>query len=553
MVKFSKDNYLIILFSIIYLAVGLYTYKDYGLGIEEHFQRSSGFYWLNYLLQFTNFENLQEITQSKIFLISQNTPYLPSVEGVRFYGIIFDVPAAFIEILLKFEDVKDYFYFRHLINFFIFYLSGVLFFIILKMRIKINLICFIGFAIYLLSPRIYGNSFFDSKDLFFLSVFTITTFFYFNYERKKSFLNLLIFSLFCAISTSSRIIGLVFPISFILIILLKLFDKDNIFKNLKILFLFIFFYLITLFVHWPYLWTLNIQEYLDFFNVFKSLTETTVFFNGEFYSNNFLPISYLPLWILISTPLFILFLFFCGIFYYLKRIFLRLISIKENSISYDIWRSENEKKDFFIFLILIQILILYINFKINLYGGWRIFLFLNFFISYFASLGIYTFYLRIQNNYKLKILSIFFISIFFIELIFKLYLYHPYQSVYFNNLTNEKTRKLFEIDTQSLSRVDALKFIVKNSPNKEKIKVGTASWTPLENAKYFLSIEDRNKLIFTGTTDLESADFIYTNYFYETDIRYNKKYDIPANFYLFKKLKLNDTRIYSIYKNKSTQ
>ena len=29
----------------------------YGLGIEEHFQRSSGFYWLNYLLQFTNFEN----------------------------------------------------------------------------------------------------------------------------------------------------------------------------------------------------------------------------------------------------------------------------------------------------------------------------------------------------------------------------------------------------------------------------------------------------------------------------------------------------------------
>ena len=63
----------------------------------------------------------------------------------------------------------------------------------------------------------------------------------------------------------------------------------------------------------------------------------------------------------------------------------------------------------------------------------------------------------------------------------------------------------------------------------------------------------RNKLIFTGTTDLESADFIYTNYFYETDIRYNKKYDIPANFYLFKKLKLNDTRIYSIYKNKSNQ
>ena len=151
MFKFSKDNYYIIIFSIIYISFGLFTFKDYGIGIEEHFQRSSGFYWLNYILQFTSLDSLKEIVQGKIYLINQNILNLPDVEGVKFYGIIFDLPTAFIEVIFKIQEPHDYFYLRHLINYLIFYISGVLFFMILKMRIKINFICFLGFCIYLLS------------------------------------------------------------------------------------------------------------------------------------------------------------------------------------------------------------------------------------------------------------------------------------------------------------------------------------------------------------------------------------------------------------------
>ena len=85
----------------------------------------------------------------------------------------------------------------------------------------------------------------------------------------------------------------------------------------------------------------------------------------------------------------------------------------------------------------------------------------------------------------------------------------------------------------------------------QKIIIGTASWTPLENARDLLKIKDKKKLIFTGTNNLELVDYIYTNHFYEVDTRYNKKYYIPSNFYLFKELKLDGTRIYSIYKNKN--
>ena len=52
-------------------------------------------------------------------------------------------------------------------------------------------------------------------------------------------------------------------------------------------------------------------------------------------------------------------------------------------------------------------------------------------------------------------------------------------------------------------------------------------------------------------TNFEKADYIYSNHYYEVDTNYNKKYKIPENFYLYKRLIIDDTRIYSIYKNKN--
>ena len=39
------------LFFILYFLLGLLIYKDFGIGIEEHFQRQNGFYWLKEILK----------------------------------------------------------------------------------------------------------------------------------------------------------------------------------------------------------------------------------------------------------------------------------------------------------------------------------------------------------------------------------------------------------------------------------------------------------------------------------------------------------------------
>ena len=95
---------------LLFFLVGALTYKDYGISIDEEFQRSSGLYWLKYVLEFTPFEELSrevadKFIQSKGFTVSH-------VEDHPFYGVIFDLPAAFLEVIFKINDPKNYFHLK---------------------------------------------------------------------------------------------------------------------------------------------------------------------------------------------------------------------------------------------------------------------------------------------------------------------------------------------------------------------------------------------------------------------------------------------------------
>ena len=548
MSKKLYQHQLLILISIIYLLVGFFTYKDYGIGIEEHFQRSSGFHWLNFILESTNFDSLKIIVKNKILEINDFTPDLPSLDIANYYGILFDVPTAFFESLFNIKNPQSYFYFRHLVSFIIFFLSGIFFYKILLNRFSNIIISFFGTTMYSLSPKIFGNSFFDNKDLFFLSILTITFFFYLKYEKKKTIINLFFFALFSALATSSRIFGLMVPITFFILLFFESITSNNKLKILKKVIIFLIFFITILYAHWPYMWTLNISNIFSFFSPFKVYGNFIVFFDGNFYGSNHLPLKYIPKWIFISTPLYILLLFFIGYIKYFKRIIFRFSNIKINSLNNDLWKGKNEKYDLIFFLSLFQVIAVYLSFDLNLVKGWTHFLFLNLFLIYFASLGIYQIKIFL-NKYKnkSKILYIIFL-IFTFEIIYKLIIYHPYQSLYFNNLVNDKSKSLYEIDYQSLSRSEAIRDIL-NDSEKDIVNIATASWTPLKNGLSILEKSDK-VINFTGIANKKNADYIFTNHYYEVDIRYNDKYKIPENFNIFKVKYIDGIKVFSIYKKK---
>ena len=55
--KISK-NIIYFLFSIFFF-IGLFTFADYGIGIDDKWHRLNGFYWFNYILSFTELNDLK--------------------------------------------------------------------------------------------------------------------------------------------------------------------------------------------------------------------------------------------------------------------------------------------------------------------------------------------------------------------------------------------------------------------------------------------------------------------------------------------------------------
>ena len=145
--KKISQKIIFLLFSTFFL-VGLFTFKDYGISVDEEFQRSSGFYWLNYILSFTSLDELKNLVGIKLNQIKGFT--LPSPAYNPYYGVVFDLPTALLEVILKIDDPKNYFHFRHLLNFTLFFVGSIFFYRLLLNRFSNYNISLVGTLFFVL-------------------------------------------------------------------------------------------------------------------------------------------------------------------------------------------------------------------------------------------------------------------------------------------------------------------------------------------------------------------------------------------------------------------
>ena len=111
---------------------------------------------------------------------------LPNPVDFPFYGVIFDLPLALLETVLGIEQSKNYFLLRHYLNFIIFFFSAIYFYLIIKNRFNSELVSNLGLMFYVGSPRIFGDSFFNNKDIVFLSLITIALFYCFKLLKNQN-------------------------------------------------------------------------------------------------------------------------------------------------------------------------------------------------------------------------------------------------------------------------------------------------------------------------------------------------------------------------------
>ena len=538
--NFFKNNFIYIFF-FIYFLIGIYIIGDYGISIDEEFQRYSGFYWLNYILEFTQLEVLKTEVLFRLNDISGHT--LPNPENFPFYGVTFDLPMAFLETILDIKDSRNFFLLRHYATFLIFFTSSIFFYLILKNRFYNNKIIILGLLLYITSPRIFGDSFYNNKDIVFLSLVTINVYFFFKIVDTLNFKNLAYLSIFSAIACSTRIVGIFIPLSFLFFLFLsKVNSKKSLLEILKITIFFSFLFFFFFFFFWPYLWS---DPFLNLIYSFKIFSEYPanfkMLFNGQYIDSRFLPLSYVPVWIAITTPFITLLLSIFGYLLLSKRVFVRTVNIREQKIHNDFWRGDNEKKDFFIFFNFTLIFFYIILANSDLYNGWRHLYFLHIFMIYFACVAIYRFQIKIiSKKFYFLILFVLVISNFY-----KIYKYHPFQGSYFNNYVINK--KNFEADYWGLAGVQFISDIIGRNPNISKINIGVASYIPLERSLRMLKRNIAEKINIIGQ-DYENSDYIFNNNTSEVDKKKNNKYNIPKNFKLISEFYIEDLIIYQIYK-----
>ena len=121
------------------------------------------------------------------------------------------------------------------------------------------------------------------------------------------------------------------------------------------------------------------------------------------------------------------------------------------------------------------------------------FYFYELFFNLFYNFRYAYFIFKNKKNKKIVLCSIILFILFTFELIYKLYIYHPYQSLYLNNFVSKNSKSLYEADYQSLSRFNGILDIL-NDSKKNNITIATASWTPLKNA--ISLIYSKNKTLF---------------------------------------------------------
>ena len=533
--KFFLPNKILITFlTVVLIAIGFYLHNDYGISIDEESTRYHGLVSLNYIIKilnnyfYLNLNVLENITELKNY-------------ELREYGVIFELFAAICEKIFFLKEYDDIFYFRHLLNHFIF-LIGICFFYKILFKAYNNVyLAIIGSGILYSTPRIFAQSFYNSKDIIFLSVFIVCTYFAYNFFRKKNFNNIFLIGFFIALLTCVRSIGFYFYLIIIFFLFLEFLDNKIKLNNfVKIIFYLTFIYLLSVYSLWPFLWENPIDNFIYAIKSFSSYGwGGKVLYLGDFHSAKHLPWHYIPVWVFatISIPLSIL--IFLALIFTTYRFSKRL-----TNINFNMWNNQLEFFSLFVFTLIVAPIILIITNSSTLYNGWRhVYFIFPPLVILAISFICYTKIIFNKKKFLLKTLNIF-LFIILLNNITNIIRLHPYEYVYFNFLFEKDANKNFEIDYWGLSNRDAL---IKLPINKyEKINVGVLGLANLEMSRKLLPDDLKKKINIVGE-NFNSVDFIVSTSNFIGDPKYVARYKKPENFKLLYQIKKGNIVINKVF------
>jgi len=421
----------------------------------------------------------------------------------RYHGTAIELPLYALEKTIGITDVRAIYLFLHYMNYLLFLLSAFFFYKLIRTIYDDWWIAFVGLIIYVFTPRIFADAFYNSKDVAFLSIFTIAMYTGFKFLEKQNIKTILFHAMLCGFLVAIRISGVILPAITLGIYFLQQVFKMNksSWKYFSIIFISLMgISFLTTILFWPILWFGPINE---FKNAWVQISHfhwgKDVLYLGDFISDVNIPWHYIPVWIGLTTPIITLVLCLTGLCILIIEI------VKNAKRKFNMQLHANIV--FALYLILPVAAIVGLHSVV--YDGWRHVFFLH---APMVALLCFAINKIAQNkNQIFKKLFLVLIAVFYFPLFLTMAQLHPYENLYFNKLKYSNVgdaRFKMDLDYWGLSYRKALEYIIKTD-KRPLIHIKVDTYPGKLNA-VLLPYNDRNRIVFED--EITSADYFIGNY-----------------------------------------
>ncbi len=448
---------------------GLFVFSDYGIYWDEEVQRTQiGTINYNYIVT------------------GDNTALLANFH--KYYGPAFEVLLSAAEDFFNVTEQRSIYLLRHAICFLSFFSAAACFYLVSYKLFKKYSIALLAVVMLVLSPRIFADSFYDSKDLSMLCFCVIAAYTMFLFIEKQTVVTALVHGLFCGFAMDIRIMGVLIPVATVYLFIMQKKRKTVPFA------VFAAYTLFSIVAFWPILWIDPVNNFMEAFRQMSNypVMGSTNLYMGENVPATDLPWHYLPVWIGITTPILYCLLFILGLFFAAKNI---ITDFRNTVFLHAIL--------FILFAPILAVVVL----NSTLYDGWRHVFFIYPFLLLIAVYG-FTQLIKIIKNEKVIKAFVYSTVVYIVWILIVMIKDHPYQNVYFNMLAGNNLQKRYEMDYWGLSYKQGLEYITANDKS-EQIYVAVQNLPGILN---FNMLPENEKKRVVWTNNLGMANYFLTNF-----------------------------------------
>ena len=222
----------------------------------------------------------------------------------RFYGIAFELPLLLAERLLGLRDSRDIFLTRHLLTHLFFIAGGFACGLLAWRMFNNRWLALLAMLLFLLHPRLYAHSYFNSKDIPFAVMFIIALYLTYRAFRRDTLGAFVLLGIVVGLAANTRPFALLLPAA---VLAMRGLDWRTApgSKRRRILLtagVFAAATLLTIYASHPYYWENPLRYFDSFGELSRHPARLENLFQGRIIRPDAMPADYIPVWFGITAP-----------------------------------------------------------------------------------------------------------------------------------------------------------------------------------------------------------------------------------------------------------